>query len=172
MNIYLKTLVLICVATTLSEYAWSSEEDFPPYNPRSEECLEARYGKLNLNLVTKDDDSYNAHMFSCAIAPVIAGVKEKESEGRKRIKNKVKIADFFASKGMDINYRGSQYEDTLLMSVVTSYMPNEWKLKYVKMLLDEGADIHIKDSYGNTAIDFAVFEKNPEIIELLSKHTD
>ena len=48
--------------------------------------------------------------------------------------------------------------------------PNGKNQKYVKMLLEAGADINAKDKDGKTALDYAKERKDKEIIDILLKH--
>jgi len=76
------------------------------------------------------------------------------------------LADFLISREIDINFK-DESGSTLLMSVITSYMPNSWKIRVAKILLPKKSDINVKNKYGKSAIDLARFIEHPEMIKVL-----
>jgi hypothetical protein len=71
------------------------------------------------------------------------------------------------SKKININFK-NEYGDTLLMSVISSFLPIEWKEKTIQLLIDRGVDINEKNINGDTASDLARYKGNANIIKLLS----
>ncbi len=171
MNFCLKSLFFIIATILLSGCAWSSEGEVFISDTMTKLCKEARYGKLNLNTVQNKEPLENSHLFNCAISVVVSFPDEKSSSIEIRNKQKIKIADFFISQDIDVNYE-DESESTLVISVIASYMPSEWKIRIVKVLISKGCDINKKNKYGKSAVDLAKFKEESEIIKILLKHID
>ncbi len=157
MNIYLKYLFVIYVALTTFGCFSSSAKSFPSHKYPTEKCYDAKQGELDLSLGDYSDPFINAYLFDCAVSVTISGPnlisgESKSKEQRRSEKEKrTKIADFLLSKEIDINFK-NKYGDTLLMSVISSFLPDEWKKKTVMILIKRGVDVNRKKSrrrYGN-----------------------
>ncbi len=171
MNIYLKILLIIIAANLLSGCARSSESDISISDTTKKLCEEAKYGKLNLSTVHNMEPLNNSHLFNCAVSVVVSFPDEKASSVKSRTEKKIKLADFFMSQDIDVNYK-DESGGTLLMSVITSYMPSEWKVKAVRTLVSKGCDINEKNKYGKSAVDLAKFTEDSEIIKILLMYID
>lgn len=167
MNIYLKIFLavlspfLICSEILASDTAISES--------RQQQCEEARSGELDLRKARNTNRSHNAYLFNCAISVVVPFPDEKAGSLKGTIEKKQQIADFFISKGIDVTYK-DETGSTLLMSVIVSYFPREWKIKTVKLLITKGTDVRTKNMFDKTATDLANFMEDPEIFEIVSGH--
>jgi len=132
-------------------------------------CNEAMFGKLNLKSVKKMKPLNNSYLFNCAVSAVVSFPDEKSISVQRRNEKKLNIADFFISQDIDINYQDDS-ESSLLISVVASYLPSEWKLKFTKILISKGCDIKKKNKYGMSALDLALSSKESEIAKILIAH--
>lgn len=112
--------------------------------------------------------------YLCAVAvfipdpsPISGESKSKEQRMNEKI-TRTKIADFFLSKEVDVKFR-NEYGDTLLMSVVLSFLPDEWKEGAIKHLIRKGVDIEAKNADGDTALDLAKNMKKLNLVNILSE---
>jgi ankyrin repeat protein len=80
---------------------------------------------------------------------------------------KTKVADHFLSHDLDLTYKNSD-GDTVLMSVIASFLPEPWKEKAVTILLDKGINLKETNNNGDTALDIAKYKGNKRIIDLVS----
>lgn len=173
MNIYLKYLFVIYATLVTFGCVFSSAEPISNHKHPIEQCYEAKHGKLNVNLVDYSDPLNNSYLFDCAVSVTISGPSlisgESKSKAQRRAEKerKSKIADFLLSKEIDINFK-NEYGDTLLMSVISSFLPNEWKEKTVEILIKRGVNINEKNANGDTAMDLAKYKGNANIIKILS----
>ena len=94
--------------------------------------------------------------------------KAGHTKAIKRLKkNKVKIADYFLLQKLDLTYRNED-GNNVLMAVITSFLPEQWKEKAVSVLLDKGVDLKEKNLNGDTALDIAKFKGNESIVKLVT----
>jgi ankyrin repeat protein len=78
----------------------------------------------------------------------------------------------------DLNFKYKKNGNTILMytidSIPTHRSPKDVdRLKIIKLLIDNGADVNIKDDNGNTSLIDAcqhIYNQNPELIKLLIKN--
>ena len=75
--------------------------------------------------------------------------------------------DILLEHGANINFQMTKGPNTGATPLMFAVMANSTEM--VKYLLKHGANPHIKDATGNSAIDYAKKEKNMEIIELLKQ---
>jgi len=74
----------------------------------------------------------------------------------------------FDDKRFNFGYNaGTAYENIGMNRTVLMYALNNKDLKVVKFLLDKGADITVRDMYGEDILFYAVAKNNPRITELL-----
>ncbi len=59
----------------------------------------------------------------------------------------------------------------LITTTVISDLPVEWRVKAMTSMIEQGADIDVKNQYGQTALDLAKHRKQQAIIELLLGHS-
>lgn len=171
MNICLKIFCVVIVANLFFGYVWSSERDASISNSRKKLCEDVKYGKLKLDAAHNVGSLQNAYLFNCSISIVVPFPDEKASLIRSRAEKKLTLADYFLSQDIDVNYK-DESGGTLLMSVITSYMPSSWKIKVTKILISKGSDVNAKNKYGKSAIDLARFTGDSEIINILLMHID
>ena len=75
------------------------------------------------------------------------------------------IVEILLSLNVLVNAQ-TQYGNTPLI-IAVNFSKNT---NIVQLLLSAGADVHQADNKGNTALDYAVTSKNPEITQLLLLH--
>ena len=113
-----------------------------------------------------------------SLEPCEEGLEEFETKDLKDISNGSKV--WFASRNVrtckialesglfDVNMENNDgYGRTALMYAVCREDYNT-----VKLLLDNGADVNMKNNDGDTALDYAKEYERTEIIELLNKYTN
>lgn len=76
---------------------------------------------------------------------------------------------YLVSQGIDVNYR-TEWLGTPLMRVADTWLSTEEKREYLKILLDAGADPHLKDKSGHTAIDYCLERNDLENAQFLQKY--
>ena len=167
MNFYRKSKLLLFAILIISCTAWSSESESPISVENDDQCANATYGKLDLNKIESTDPSHNSFLLSCSLSAVVPKPDEDRAALDKCMKDKQKLASFLLAKNLDIGFKNS-HGSTLLMSVVVSYFPDEWKEGAVKILIEKGCDISAVNNFGKTAMDLAKFAKNEKIIKILS----
>ncbi len=133
-------------------------------------CDKAKYGQLSIENTPITDPYINAYLLDCAVSVVISEVSfhsgpHKGNNVNK--KNKKIIANHFLSQTLDLSYRNND-GDNVLMSVITSFLPEVWKEKAVITLLEKGIDLKEKNHNGDSALDIARFKGNKRIIKLVS----
>ncbi len=160
--IYVILLLSGCVLTSESIAFTSNQQD------HSKECHDAKNGKFNSKTGDYSNPLKNARLLSCAVAVTI-GLPDDIKKQRETIRlKKCKLADFLLSKKLDISYTNDN-GDSLLMTIIISFLPDEWKENTVKILISKGINIYHKNKSGNTAIDYAKFKGNKKIISILSE---
>ena len=176
MYINLKYFSFVCALILPLECVFSSsEEQASRLEHLSKQCHEAKHGMLNLNSDNYNNPSTNSYLFGCAVSVVIPSVNMVSGENKSNAdrlaqkREKSKIADILLSKGIDASYK-NEHGDTLLMLVIISFLPNEWKEETVKILIKKGVSISEKNSNGDTAMDLAKYRKNSNIIMILSQY--
>jgi len=127
------------------------------------------HGKLDLSSIRELGALDNAYLFNCAVSVAVSLPDEDPISIRNRNEEKIKIADFFMSQDIDVDYKDNT-ESTLLISVIVAYMPSDWKVKFTNSLISKGCDIKKKNKYGKSALDLAIFTKEEEIIKILLKY--
>ena len=73
------------------------------------------------------------------------------------------------SRKVDGNYR-TEWLGTPLMRVADTWLSTEEKREYLKILLDAGADPHLKDKSGHTAIDYCLERNDLENAQFLQRY--
>lgn len=177
MNINLKYILGIYTMFLSFECACSAADLKFNHNYPIDQCYEARQGTLNVELIDYSDPLNNSYLLDCAVSvsisepSSISGKSKSKTQRRAEKEKNIKIADFLLSKEIDINFK-NEYGDTLLLSVILSFLPDEWKEKTVKILIKSGVNIMEKNNYGDTAMVLAKYKGNAKIIKILSVHLD
>lgn len=171
MNICLKILFAIIATGLLSGCVSSSKSDVSVTDTMKQLCKEAMYGGLDLSMVQNMKPLNNSYLFNCALSAVASFPDEKPNSVKNRKERKVKVASFFIYQDIDVAYK-DESGSTLLISVITSYIPSNLKVKFVKILISKGCDIKEKNKYGKSALELAEFTNEPEIIKILSEHNN
>lgn len=156
---------MIIAILLISCSAWSSESEVQVSAETNDQCKDATYGRLDLGNVEFKDRGHNAFLLNCSLSVVVPEPDEKREIYDKYMKDKQKLASFLLAKNLDVNYRDS-HGSTLIMSVIVSYFPNEWKEKAVRTLIEKGCDVNAVNKYGKTAFDLAGFKQNKQIIKI------
>jgi hypothetical protein len=167
MNFYLKPGIMIVAILFISCTAWSSESGVKVSAEKNDQCKDATYGRLDYGNIEFKDPGHNAFLLNCSLSAVVPEPDEKRETYDKYMKDKQKLASLLLVKNLDVDYRDS-HGSTLLMSVIVSYLPDEWKEKAAMTLIQKGCDVNAVNNYGRTAIDLARFKKNEKIIKMLS----
>lgn len=168
MNFCLKPLIMIIAILLISCSACSSENEMRIPVETNDQCKDATYGRLDSGNVEFKDAGHNAFLLNCSLSVVVPEPDEKQETYDKCMKDKQRLASFLLAKNLDVKYRDS-HGNTLLMSVIVSYFPDEWKKKAVKTLIENGCDVNAVNKYGKTASDIARFKQNKQIIKILSE---
>lgn len=173
MHTYLKnSLVISVLLLTLGcvhSFADPMLKDLP-----TEKCMEVKNGTLNVDSINVDSPSTIAYLFDCTVSVSISGPSSISGESlskeeRAAVKKKrVKIANFLLTKELSIDFK-NEHSDTLIMSVIPSFLPDRWKEETVAALIKKGVNIHVKNLDGDTALDFAHLSGNRNIINMLKK---
>jgi ankyrin repeat protein len=175
---YLKIQIAICALYASLAGFGCANVSAEPKKPSSSDnqsiqCVAASRGELDLATVDYGSPEKNAYFFNCAVAvfipdpgPISGESKSKEQRMNEKI-TRTKIADFFLSKEVDVKFR-NEYGDTLLMSVVLSFLPDEWKEGAIKRLIRKGVDINAKNADRDTALDLANHMGKPNLMKILA----
>ena len=167
MNLHRKDIFVIFSILILSCTAWSLESETPIPVDKTSLCEDAAYGKLDLSKIETADPNHNSLLLSCSLSTIVPKPDEVRAEFDQSMKAKQKLASFLLTKNLDAGFKDS-HGSTLLMSVVVSYFPDQWKEAAVKVLIEKGCDVSAVNNYGKTAVDLAKFKKNQKLIEMLS----
>jgi len=157
-----KLIPVVCLIFVLLTGAWTSG-----YSGTNDQCFEAQIGQLDIKQINYSNPSKNAYLLDCSFASDVGEVDQTNAEVERKRRNKRRVAQFLLSKNIDIKYI-NKYGATLLMAVIITEQPDEWKEKTVKLLIKRGVDVSQKNIYGKSAIDLAKIEKNKKIVEILS----
>ncbi len=173
---HLKSVFFVCALVALPlGCVFSSDDNCARFEHLDKQCEEAKHGTLSLHIGNYSDPLTNSYLFGCAASVVIPDVSmiSGESKSKKeRLAEKVekaKVADFLLSRGIDPNYK-NEYGDNLLMLVVSSFLPDEWKEDTVRVLIKKGVNIREKNSNGDTVMDSAEHRGAPGVIKILSEY--
>lgn len=132
MNIYLKNIFVSFVIFIFSGCVNSSDNSISKKtletNDRESLCYKANYGKFSLDSVNTDDSSFNSFLLSCSASVVVPMLDDSPDIAKQRKQRKVKLANALLALELDVNYV-DESKTSLLMTVVMSYMPKEWKTK-------------------------------------------
>lgn len=167
MNFVRKSVVVGIFIIVASACAHSNHQQAREYPVQL--CDKAKNGQLDIESTRLIDPLINAYLLGCAVSVVIPQVSFQSGSHRsnKTIKeNKELIADHFLYQKLDLTYRNED-GDNVLMSVITSFLPESWKEKTVVILLDKGVDRKEKNHNGDTALDIAKFKGNERIVKLM-----
>ncbi len=169
MNTYHNILSIALILCVLPGCSYSAGEKKPLISDRDSQCDYAMRGELDINAYKSGDSKFNSHLLNCALAIIVPLPAESKALVQDRTEKKLEIAGFLIEQNLDVEYK-DETGSTLLMVLIISYMPSDWKLKAAEILLLKGADIDAKNSYGKTALDLAEFSGDPKMIELLNEH--
>lgn len=167
MNIAHKQFLVGLIAILATACAHSNERQAREYPAQL--CEQAKRGQLDIKSAPSADPHINSYLLDCAVSVVISEVSMQSGahKGNKTVKDQKKaIADHFLSQPLDLSYRNDD-GDNVLMSVITSFLPDPWKEKAVVTLLGKGVDLKETNKNGDTALDIAKFKGNKDIIKLL-----
>ncbi|WP_444996430.1 hypothetical protein [Aliikangiella sp. IMCC44359] len=173
MNIYLKCLFFVYVVSNVFGCISSVAESNPKQSFLKKQCNKAKQGKLDLKSLDYSSSMNNAYLFDCVVSVsisspnMISGESKSKLERQKEKEEKIKIADFLLSKNINTNYT-NEYGDTLLITTISSFLPNEWKEKTIKHLIQKGIDVSVKNKNGDSALDLAKYKGTSKMVELLS----
>jgi ankyrin repeat protein len=129
-------------------------------------CEKAKSGNIDTVTLKTDSLETNAFLLDCAMAVRISGPKDSRSETQKIRAIKMETADLLLKKNFDPKYVNED-GNTLLITAILSFFPDEWKTKTVKLLLDRGVDKNHKNNYGATALSLAKQRGSESILLLL-----
>lgn len=118
-----------------------------------EQCNRLLEGKADVLTTTSSD--YSALYYAC----FPSGDKELR-------KKQLPVIELLVEKKANINHQ-QEYGFSALMALV-----NDWNIEGMRILLKAGADPHLKNYLGKTAIDLAdeYKDKKPEMLEVLMEH--
>lgn len=168
MNFCLKPIIMIFSILLISCSAWSSESEVSVPSEKKDQCKDATYGRLDLGNIEFKDLDHNAFLLNCSLLAVVPEPDEKRATYDKCMKDRQKLASFLLTKNLEVNYRDS-HGSTLLMSVIVSYFPSEWKEKTAMSLIEKGCNVNAVNNFGKTAMDLAKYKHNKKIIKILSE---
>jgi|GEM_PF-4814215 len=169
MNIIHKYVIIGLLLTIAPSCSYSSDRQVREYPAQL--CNEAQHGQLDIEIAPIADPHINSYLLDCAVSVVIPEVSfySGPHKGNSSIKeNKKMIADYFLAQDLDLTYRNDD-GDNVLMSIITSFLPEPWKEKAVVTLLEKGINLKEENKNGNTALDIAKFKGNKRIIKLVSQ---
>jgi len=132
--------------------------------------LDAREGNIDIAAYNANDPVHNAYLFDCAVSVFIHYVKDTKKIIQEREQRKLKLASFLLTQKIHLAYT-DEHGDSLLVSVVNSYLPIEWRLKTASFFLSKGLDPYKKNTFGNSALDMARFKKDEKMFKLLSEYS-
>lgn len=145
---------------------------------------EHRYGSLNYNalmwacyrgdleivefLLSNDKQKEKPTMNGSDIKIIIEAPNTSTNSANKFIEKKQNIegSEINIGQKLDINFRNKTGQ-TALMAACSNPKGSENRLKIVKLLLNNGAGIHMQDEAGNSALHFACINGHTEIVKLL-----
>lgn len=174
MNIGLKRLLTLTLVCCLAGWHSSRAQPVAISQELAKQCEAAQQGQLQAAAIDSGNPTHDAYLFDCAVAVVISdpsphsGVSKRASERQHEKYLKVQLADFFLATDIDVNYT-NQYGDTLLMLVIRSFLPDQWKQRAVLSLLRRGARVDVQNAEGDTALSLAKYQGNPVLVKLLSQ---
>lgn len=168
MNTYLKIGVIF--ASLLFSSSCSA---FKADHTNMAQCQLAKHGELEPDAIDTSKPEFNSYLLDCSISVVVAEVSftSGASGAKKRasiLSNRMSLADFILSKPLIPNYQ-NEHGNTLIMSVVSSFFPEDWKVKTLKNLMAMGADKNFITANGDTALAFAKFKGDKKVIALLQE---
>ncbi len=135
-------------------------------------CEQAKSGKFDPSTFDVGTaPRINAYLLECSVAVVISplSLQSGESKGDSLVREaKQKAASFFLERPLDVGYRNA-YGDTLLMSVISSFFPEPWKVGAVKVLAQAGVDLDAFNENGDTALDIAIYKNESAVIDALKQ---
>ncbi|VAW62758.1 hypothetical protein MNBD_GAMMA08-2957 [hydrothermal vent metagenome] len=169
MNICHRFLLVIIVSILQLGNAQSFENSSPIALDLEKLCDKAMFGKLNLSYVKKLPSTSVSYLFDCAITIVVHMPDEdpKSIQIQNLNKRKIEIADALLSLGIDTGYK-DETGSNLLISVIVSYIPEKWKIKFIKILVSKGCSIKENNKYGKSAFELAKNRNEIKIIEALT----
>lgn len=131
------------------------------------DCISARKGVVSDSDLANKSKQEVAHLFNCAVSIKVADPNETKTQRKLIVERKTRLADKLLSLEMDVQY--TDYSNsTLLDVVIMSHLPEEWKEKAVKVLLEKGVDEKHINQYGKDAKFYAIQSGNQTIVNLVS----
>jgi ankyrin repeat protein len=149
--------------------SFSSDEGNIPIGDRGSLCDSAMQGELKIKKYRLDNANLNSYMLNCALAVIVSYPDESKESVQVRREKKLQIADYLLAQDLNPNYK-DESGGTLLMAVIISFMPDNWKLKAAEALLLKGVNIDTTNMYGKTAYDLAKFSGDPMMLNLINDY--
>ncbi len=165
----------------------SFAQDFALAEDMSRWCLEAKHGEFEPASAASLAPKQISYLVECTILPAapppggysrdivseadIAAARKKADQriAAKQAK-RVIIADALMTYEFNPNFM-DDVGNPLITTTVISDLPVEWRVKAMTSMIEQGADIDVKNQYGQTALDLAKHRKQQAIIELLLGHS-
>lgn len=189
MSSRLKLFASVAVITTaVAGFCESSlAQEFALAEDISRWCLEAKHGEFEPTSAASLAPMQISYLVECTILPAapppggysmdtvteanIAAAKKRADQRiaaeRARL---VKIAEALMTYEFNPNFINDM-GSPLIATMVISDLPVEWRVKVMTSMIEQGADIDVRNQYGLTALDLAKHRKQQEIVELLLGHS-
>lgn len=139
-----------------------------PANLLQEQCQAATYGTLDIKKIP-DTPDFVAMLLLCALRDVVYEPTTNQKQYVDKLnKKKIKMIESLLEKKWQPAAR-DEFGNTILMAMVMSYLPIEWRLKKVPYLIKNGCDLQAKNSGGKTALALAQIRNEKAMIDMLTK---
>lgn len=168
-----RKIVLILPLFFLCSAATALAGDYMEIDPDlAKQCEEARFGVLDVSRGDYGNIKINAYLFDCAVGVTISppsplsGRSKSDAERNTEKNKRMDVAQALLEKGVDVNFT-NRYGDTLLISVVSSFLSDEWKENIAIILINQGIDIRRKNQEGITALDLVKHRGTDRLVSIL-----
>ena len=139
-----------------------------PTNDLTKQCASALIGDIDASKIDNDPETV-AHLIHCALGSAIFEPTANVKAYTAKINRKKQILlNALFEKPWDKSSR-SEAGQTVLMGLVLSDLPLDWRLKKIEALIDGGINIEEKNDMGDTALSFAQYRGEAKVIAILGR---
>ena len=139
-----------------------------PANDLTKQCANALMGDIDASKIGNDPKTV-AHLIHCALGSAIFEPTANVKAYTTKINRKKQILlNALFEKPWDKSSR-SEAGQTVLMELVLSDLPLDWRLKKIEALIDGGINIGEKNDQGDTALSFAQYRGEAKVIAILAR---
>jgi len=129
-------------------------------------CADITDGKILVSTLSTPKITRNSFYLDCTLSPFIGTVKATQQDRDKARLAQINNAAYLFSQDIDPNHMTVD-GGRLLHMVIGSELNENEKIRWLKRLVNDGADVNFMNAYGNEALRAATYQDLPVIYDWL-----